>query len=119
MSKRNRGSKFPKVIVRSWGNEPVLLVAYGTEKYRVIVGSDQSRHHISLPMGEVFTFDEKVYSDLRSAYDTGDRERLSEIYDSLSEDKNICNRYKYMLELGHDEEGQVTDFTGVAASHSQ
>jgi hypothetical protein len=84
MSIRKIGGGPPLVIVRAWGGEPVVLRAHGVdaEKRRVLVGSDNATRPISLPQGDVFAYDEKIFDQLTAAHAAGDDDRLTVLYES-------------------------------------
>ena len=94
--KTRSGDSKPKVIVRAWGDEPVMLLAHGIEadKQRVFVGIPESKQPISLPWSHVFDFDPEVYSRLSAAYSHGNRDELARVYENLRMDDRYCNRYR-------------------------
>jgi len=77
-----KSSNLPRVIVRSFGDEPVALTAFRLDqrKRRVFVGKNATRRPISLPTTDVFDYDETWFGKLQNAHSEGNPERLKEIY---------------------------------------
>jgi hypothetical protein len=115
MSTRKITGCLPPVIVRSYADEPVALVAHriDTAKNRVFVGIPEAKRPISLPMADVFDYDSEIFTRLAGAFAEGNQSRLREIYQSLR-DKKSCNRYQDMLPLQHEKEPEVTNTRRVA-----
>lgn len=105
-----------RVIVRSWGDEPVALFLQRIENDRVYVHGDKSSTAIGIPTSQVFRFNRGDFADLVSAYKAGDMDRLSSIYFKLSVNSS-CNRYQDILESPHDKE-HISD-SGSTASSSE
>ena len=111
----------PEVIVRSWGNEPVRLLAHGidTQKQRVFVGVRGARRPISLPWSVVFDFEPETFRSLRGAYTSGNSEELDGAYRRLAVDERSCNKYRNNVYSGHDKEGQIADSKGPSGGDCQ
>jgi hypothetical protein len=67
----NRPNRKLKVIVRSWGDEPVVLFLYSTDNTRLIVERRKARYTIGLPVEQVLPFRESVFRSLSNAWATG------------------------------------------------
>jgi hypothetical protein len=116
MSIRKTKKDLPKVIVRAWGNEPVILAAHAldSQKNRVLVARPDAAKPISLPIAEVFDYQEDRFTALRNAYTSGDSKRLEALYAELLRDKSSCNKYQDRLRLAHEEKGQVANTRSAA-----
>lgn len=95
-------SSCPRVIVRSWGDEPVELRLYSIGNKTCYVGQSSPKRTIGLPSSEVFAFDESLFSSLKDAYMDGNRDTLSTLYARISVDDFACNRYQDMSSSLHD-----------------
>jgi hypothetical protein len=98
--------------VRAWGDEPVELFMHRIDKTTAYVGREKSDTVIGLPLSQVFGFDSGAFFDLRSAFESGDTNKLLSTYSKLAVN-SPCNRYKINLESLHDKEN-VTDSGSVA-----
>jgi hypothetical protein len=96
-----------KVIVRSWGDEPVELFLQHIDKYMAYVGKEDSDTVIGLPLEQVFLFDNGAFSRLRVAFESGRLDKLDSLYRKLVVN-STCNRYQDVLESLHDKEN-ITD----------
>ena len=68
------------VIVRAYGDEPVVLQARSCKDGRVeVVGSDESKP-ISLPQDAIFSYSLTVFDRLKEAYVRGDSESLAHLW---------------------------------------
>jgi hypothetical protein len=110
----------PPVIVRSFGDEPVALVAHRLDpaKNRVFVGIPEALRPISLPMADVFDYDPDAFTRLSEAFAEGNQSLLREIYRELS-GKKACNRYQDMLDWVHEKEPEIRDSRSAAHSGQQ
>jgi hypothetical protein len=110
MSTRKITNDLPPVIVRSYADEPVALVAHRIDnaKNRVFVGIPEAKRPISLPITDVFDYDSETFTRLVRAFAEGNQSQLREIYRSLR-DKRPCNRYQDMLPLQHEKEPEVAN----------
>src|SRR6266496_3213777 len=110
MSTRNYRPDMPPIIVRSFGNEPVALVAHGVDraKRRVLVGLEHATRPISLPFADVCDYDAERFIELKAAFESGDQRRLDDLYNQLGQN-NACNRYQDMLPLEHEKEPEITN----------
>jgi hypothetical protein len=113
---RDKNNK-SKVIVRAWGDEPVVLFLYATDNKRFIVSNERGNHIIGIPAEQVFAFDEDIFSQLSQAYNGGDWNKLASIYETLSKE-NTCNRYQITLNSQHDKE-HFTNSCSVASGRKQ
>lgn len=75
-------SELPKVIVRAWGNEPVVLAAHGRfdDGKWVRVGKQDTKRPIGFPIVDVFEYDERYFNRLTEAFSSGDVNGLAEAY---------------------------------------
>src|ERR1700686_819230 len=103
-----------KVIVRSWGDEPVAIFMHRIENNRAYVGKEHSNTVIGLPLEQVFLFDMHRFSTLRAAFESGDRNNLESMYSQLAVNSPF-NRYQDVLESVHDKEN-ITDSRSAASS---
>jgi hypothetical protein len=103
-----------KVIVRSWGDEPVALFLHSIDNKRAYVGRAQSKIAIGIPFEQVFLFDEGAFSSLLSAFRSGNHRILASTYAKLAVN-SPCNKYQDILELRHDKEN-ISDSRSVAES---
>ena len=103
----------PKVIVRAWGDEPVVLFLHTIDNTSAYVGQENSGPVIGLPLGQVFLFDEIAFATLKDAFDSGDTNKLVSTYSELSVN-SPCNRYQDVLESQHDKE-HITDSRSSAS----
>lgn len=112
---RRKTPTLPKVIVRSFGDEPVVLFSHKIDltKQRAFVGSAAARKPISLPFDDVFDYSEERFTELREAFTRNEVARLQELYKSLRR-KRPCNKYQDTLIYAHEEKGQVTDSRSAA-----
>lgn len=106
-----------KVIVRAWGDEPVVLFMHSIYNTTAYVGKEHSKTVIGLPREQVFLFNEATFVLMRSEFDCGNVDNLSSIYSDL-EINSPCNRYQDSLESQHDKEN-ITDSGSVASSSEQ
>jgi hypothetical protein len=107
----------PKVVVRAWGDEPVVLFLQAIDRTHAYVGQEGSGKVIGLPHNQVFLFNQADFLALKNAYACGNVDKLSSIYSQL-EINSPCNRYQDNVESGHDKEN-VTDSASVAGRHEQ
>ncbi len=93
----------PRVIVRSWGDEPVALLLYAIDiqANRVMVGSDTSKRPIGLPSADVSLYDDDVFDRMKLAFFSGDMSALEIIYAEQIMRGNVCNIYQDKAVLGH------------------
>lgn len=105
---KNKVNKVMPVIVRAWGNEPVLLMLYAIENNRCYVGGENSRRPIGLPVDQVFAFDSHRFSTLREAWELGNVAKTGSIFDDFTVDDFACNRYRDNIKCLHDQE-DITD----------
>ena len=89
----------PNVIVRAWGDEPVVLQLYRIANKRCYVGGSRSACAIGLPFDQVFAFDSHKFSTMRTCFEQGKMAELKGLYDSLSVDDFACNRYQDKCKL--------------------
>jgi hypothetical protein len=114
----NRPNRKLKVIVRSWGDEPVVLFLYSADTTRLIVGRRKARYTIGLPAEQVFPFHKSVFHNLADAWAAGDRDKLASLYAEIIVNNNACNRYQDALNSVHDKK-HITDSRSVASSSQQ
>ena len=125
MSTQIRSKSLPEVIVRSWGDEPVVLVAHGLESKGkwVLVGKATAKRPIGLPASDVFDYDEQQFALLAAAYSIGDKEELSRLYDEMrgqnKSSEGACNKYQYLLKSINHEKPEVTNTRSSADSGQQ
>jgi hypothetical protein len=115
MSTRNSPTPRPNVIVRSFGDEPVILVAHRLDKpkNRVFVGKAEATRPISLPVDDVFDYEPDVFTRLSESFSQRNQDALRQIYHSLR-GKKPCNKYQDALRLVHENEPEITNLRGVA-----
>jgi hypothetical protein len=111
-------NKLPLVIVRAWGDEPVVLHLHRIENNRCYVGSEDTDKPIGLRHKDVFAFDSTMFSTLSTAYTQGDMEVLRQIWAGISVDDFACNRYQDNVVFSHDQE-HFTDSAGDASGHHE
>jgi hypothetical protein len=115
----------PEVIVRSWGNEPVILVAHAldSKRDRVFVGQIDAKRPISLPTDDVFDYDEQRFAGLLTAHSAGNEPELLRLYEDLrrqnKSSEETCNKYQYMLKSQNDEKPKVANTRSVAERGQQ
>src|SRR5881394_2941982 len=109
MSNEINRPQLPKVIVRSFGGEPVTLFAhrFDANKKRVLVGQAYAKRPISLPLEDVFPFEAGRFAELSEAFKRGDRKRLTDLYKTLGRNNSSCSRYQIMLDSQHEEEPEI------------
>lgn len=73
-----------KVIVRSWGDEPVVLFVHDVDKSTCYVGQEHSERAIGLPLTQVYPFDATSFEELRGAFSAGDANKLESVYSRLA-----------------------------------
>jgi hypothetical protein len=113
MQINNRSRRKIKVIVRSWGDEPVVLFLHRIDNTSVYVGAEDSNRAIGLPSSQVFSFDGAAFKALINAFAEGKKDKMASLYDDLAIKESICNRYQNMLDSLHDKEN-VTDLRSTA-----
>jgi hypothetical protein len=118
MQGNNEERKRKQVIVRAWGDEPVVCNLYTIENNRCYVGSSAARRPIGLPFDQVYAFNSTLFHSLTQAYEEGDLAKLRSLYESIQVDDFACNRYQNNLECVHDQE-HLADSEGNAGSDSQ
>jgi hypothetical protein len=91
----------PRVIVRAWGDEPVVLSLQCIDNTHAYVGREDSCKVIGLPLNQVFVFNQDDFLALKGAYDSGNGDKLALIYSQL-EINSPCNRYQDKLESLHE-----------------
>lgn len=104
-----------KVIVRVWGDEPVILFLHRVDTNRVMVGTEDGNHTIGLPPNQVFVFEENLYAELRRVYKRNDRDKLASISAAMIVKEKTCNKYQDKLESSHDKEN-ISDTHSTAGS---
>jgi hypothetical protein len=114
----NKSRNRPQVIVRSWGDQPVILFLYRVENNRCFVGSENTRRPIGLPEDQVFVFDKTRFAQLSTAYRSGNKAKLRAVYDLFGVDDFACNRYQDKLESSHDKEN-IADSERIAGGNTQ
>ncbi len=108
----------PLVIVRSWGDEPVLLSLHRIDNTHTYVASENSTHPIGLPHDQVVSYDVDRFAQLSTAFASGDIVKLGECWAKVNVDDFACNKYQDILELQHDQEN-IADSESAAGGHSQ
>jgi hypothetical protein len=100
-------------IVRSWGDEPVALLAYRIDLKGdvVFIGSKGCRRQVGLPSDQVFAFEEILFERLRSAHQSMESEKLLSSY-------ACCIRYQDMVDSSLDQE-HLTDPKRASESHDE
>lgn len=111
-------NKLHPVIVRAWGDEPVLTNLHRIDKTMCYVGNLTVKHPVGVLSKDVFVFDPSLFSTLLTAYKTGDFSNLRGIYDSIPVDDFACNRYHNNVDFSHDQES-ITDPECTAVSDRQ
>ena len=104
-----------QVIVRAWGDEPVLLILYRIENNRVFVGLENCSAPIGLPLEQVYRYSLDKFIALKSAFACQDRRNIGEEWAKLAVDDFSCNKYKDNIKFSHDQE-HITDSQGTASS---
>jgi len=107
MQVKNRPQERPKVIVRAWVGEPMALFLYIIENNMGYVGMENTKTAIGLPLEHVFMYDGRVFDDPRTAFDSGNTQKVLSIYSSLLVNSH-CNRYRDILKSPHGKE-YITD----------
>jgi len=70
------------VLVRGHDNEPTRMEARVTVPGRVEVSRNEFRHSLNVPESIVYRFDESLERQLKQAYEKGDKQQLSKLWDS-------------------------------------
>jgi hypothetical protein len=117
MQRKSCPQQKKKVIVRAWGDEPVMLFLYSIENTTAYVGREDSDTVIGLPLEQVFLFNESAFSSLRGSFESRDLYKLESTYAELLVN-SPCNRYQDTLESPHDQK-HITDSRSVASSREQ
>ena len=68
------------VIVRAYGDEPVVLQAHSCRDGRVEVFREDESKSISLPQDYIFSYSLSVFDQLKEAYARGDSESLANLW---------------------------------------
>jgi len=121
LSTKAQVSKKISVIVRSWGDEPVILTAIDINQKTQLVqlfGRNINRP-IHLPMEIVFDYEEIFFNKLKKAFDKGKTTELALLYEERKMDTNSCNKYKDMFCSLHEKGKEITDSECTQASHSK
>jgi hypothetical protein len=118
MEIKEQQNKWRKVIVRAWGEEPVMLFLHRIENNRCYVGTAQAMKPIGLPINQVFAFDSHKFSTMREAYENREYSRLAALYESFTLDDYACNKYQDNVRSLHDQEN-VTDSERIASGNNQ
>ncbi len=71
---------FVTVIVRAYGDEPVVFRAIGVGKNSVIIAGDDESRGMGYPAGFVYVYDACLFDKLESAFNLGDSLRLSNLW---------------------------------------
>jgi hypothetical protein len=82
-----------RVIVQSWGGEPVALMLHAIDTTGDIafVGDESARRPIGIPVDQVFVFSEDMMRRLKTAYESGDPSLSESVY---ADAKDYCIRYQ-------------------------
>ncbi len=106
-----------QVIVRAWGNEPVILRAVRVDLQNDLIQlfKKDPKHSINLPMDDVFLYDECWYRELQLAFIEHKSADLARMFDLKNVGKNNCNKYQDMIRSLHEEETEVTDSECIEA----
>lgn len=104
-----------KVIVRAWGDEPVVMFLHHVENNRCYVGKENSDKVIGLPAEQVYLYDGTGFCQLREAFECGDKSRLESTYSQLPVN-SPCNRYQDTLELSNDKENVTNSASASTGS---
>ena len=72
-----------RVIVRAYGDEPVLLWVLKKNGDRVMVTNQEKTTTLSFPARSVFTFNDETLKRLKKAYKDNNLDQLSKIWDSV------------------------------------
>src|SRR6266508_682708 len=93
----------PRVIVRAFGDEPVILTAHRLDSQlnRVFVGVPDATNPLSLPIEDVFDYDQGLFTKLTKAFDERNSAALTQIYNN-ARGKKPCNKYQDTLKSGHE-----------------
>ena len=118
MQEKSSSTGRPKVIVRSWGNEPVPLYLHRITNNRAYVGQEGSDMAIGLPISDVFSFDAAAFESLAIAYRSGDNNKLSSMYSELGVN-SPCNRYQDNLKSPHHDKENITDSRSPKSGREQ
>jgi len=118
MQENNGRAIKPPVLVRSWGDQPVVLFLHRIENNRSFVANLESYRPIGLPHEQVFEYDQDKFEALSTAYQQKDGRRLGEFWANMTVDDFACNKYKIILECSHDQE-HVTDSERPSDSDSR
>jgi hypothetical protein len=116
MSMSKITSNLPKVIARSFEDEPVILWAHALDQQanRVFVGILEAKSPLSLSVDDVFDYDERSFTSLREAFTGNNKTELAKLYSQLG-GKSPCNRYQYVLSSLH-EKPEITNTRSSADS---
>jgi hypothetical protein len=84
MSTIKRGviAQKPRVIVKAFRSEPVLLKAKSFQDDLIEVYGNKDDKTITLPDLSVFKFSESLFRNLRAAYESGDQDELARLWGS-------------------------------------
>ena len=112
-------SKKVQVIVQSWGDEPVVLWATTYNRNTNIIqafGRNEQRP-INLPLDIVFVYSDDLFQVLIQAYETGNKDKLLNLYKEENMDKKSCTKYQYMLSSLHEERKEISDTGRTSAGN--
>lgn len=84
---RNR----PRVIVKAFRGEPVLVSALADLGDVVEVFGKKEDVTICLPRTSLYKFEESVFRELRSAYEVGDKKKLEDLWAVALVFENTCH----------------------------
>lgn len=118
MQENNEPSQLLPVIVRAWGDEPVMLFLHRIENNRCYVGNKNSLRPIGIPLSQVFRYTADCLSTLSHCYAQGDVRKLGELWENMSVDDFTCNKYQDVIESPHDQE-HFTDSGRTPSSNAQ
>ena len=73
-------TKFVIVLIRAYGDEPVLLRAMGAHKRSIaVVGHDQS-DSVAFPAGSVYFYEAGLFDRLKAAFQRKNTKELSNLW---------------------------------------
>jgi len=73
-------TKFVIVLVRAYGDEPVLLRAEGSSKNSIIVVGDDPAKGLAFPESLVYFYDADLFDRLKDAFQRGDSVELLNLW---------------------------------------
>ena len=101
-----------RVVVRAWGDEPVLLHLHYVANKTCYVGMPNSNRTIGIPCTDAFRYNSVEFSNISTAFAEGRIDEVREMFGRM--DDFSCNKYQDKVSSLHEEE-PITNSGGVAS----